>query len=1037
MRHHLTLFLLILTSTLSAQTFSNLSFRYLGVDGNRASAVVGEPGNPMVAYVGAASGGIFKTEDGGLNWRPIFDDQDVAAIGSLALAPSNPNQIWCGTGETFVIRPAHPLGNGVYKSSDAGKTWKHLGLEKTGRIGRIVVHPTDTNTIYVAALGNTHAPQQERGVYKTSDGGKTWTRVFFLNESTGCNEIEIDPNNPNILFAAMWQVDIKTWGLNSGGPASGIYRSTDAGKTWEPMNTRGIQFGTQHPVGKTSVCIAPSNSNVVYALIEDKEPCLYRSDNGGNSWTLVKKDHSMAQRAPYYTRVRVSTGNADEVYTICVNISKSKDGGKSWVTGEGSPWAMGGDCHDMWFDPKNPNRQMVAHDGCMNMTLNVGKTWENINLPIAQLYHVAVDSMIPYHVLGNRQDGYSYYGPSNSRSGGIPISDWRFVGGCESGFAQVDPFNPNLVWSGCYDGGLDVTDLRTGIARDVRPWPETQYGWNPQNVKYRWHWNFPMVLSRHRPNTVWVGSQYIHQTTNGGQSWQVISPDLTTADPKKMDNSGGIAYDNLYTWDGCTTLNMAESPVKEGILWVGTNDGLLHLTRDGGKSWENLTKNIPGLPAGGSVSCIEPSNFEAGTCYVSYRFLYVGNTQSYIFKTSDYGKSWTKIIGDLPQNQSSTVFQIREDPALKGLLYCGTDNALYFSPNDGKSWQRLRNNLPPVAVYGIAIQKHFGDLVLGTYGRGFYILDDLTPIRQFSAEVQKAESHLFGVRPAYRFQRVQGTHAEGGQFSGQNPAAGALINYYQKDTLQKSAELLVLSMQGDTLRKLKTVNKAGIQRTNWDLRPEPARLPKLRTKPRDKDWVELDKNGERSIYPWDLDMQPGVNAPMVPAGKYRVVYVANGKKQEQILELRNDPNVKGNDADIQKQYSFGLQLNRDLKATVKLIEDIEKQRSDLQKAIAREKSAEVKKDLSDLEEQLYQIESGLLDLKQTGARQDNFRNPVGVLERFLAIGKELLVSSGDHAPTDQQGEVHQLTKGKLEAAQAAYQGVLNSALWKKTVWKKP
>jgi hypothetical protein len=351
----------------------------------------------------------------------------------------------------------------------------------------------------------------------------------------------------------------------------------------------------------------------------------------------------MAQRAAYYTRVRVSTGDPDEVYTICVNISKSKDGGKTWAKSEGSPWAMGGDCHDMWFDPKNPNRAMVAHDGCMNMTYNGGKTWQNVTLPIAQLYHVAVDNDIPYNVYGNRQDGYSYRGPSNSLQGDIPLSLWRDVGGCESGFAQPDPSNSNIVWSGCYDSGLDVTNLETGVARDVRVWPETGYGWTPSDMKFRWHWNFPMLVSQHNGKKVFVGSQFIHKTTNGGQSWTIISPDLTTRDPAKMGNSGGVAFDNLFTWDGCTTLNMAESPIKEDFLWVGTNDGLLHISEDGGKNWTNVTANIPNLPAGGSVSCIDASSFDIGTAYISYRFIYVGDFKSYMFKTTDFGKTWTKI----------------------------------------------------------------------------------------------------------------------------------------------------------------------------------------------------------------------------------------------------------------------------------------------------------------------------------------------------------------------------------------------------------
>jgi photosystem II stability/assembly factor-like uncharacterized protein len=1013
--------------SLSAQNadskfFSELKYRYIGVDGNRTIAVVGEAGNPMVSYVGAASGGIWKTEDAGATWKPIFDDQDVCAIGALAIAPTNSNHVWAGTGETFVIRPAHPIGNGVYKSTDAGKTWTNMGLNATGRIGRIVVHPLDTNIVYVAALGHTHAPQQERGVYKTTDGGKTWTRVFFLDENTGCNEIEIDPSNPSVLYAAMWQVEIKTWGMNSGGKSSGIYRSRNAGQTWEPLNKPNqIAFGANHIVGKTSVCVAPSSPSVVYALIEDKEPCLYRSANGGDTWTLVRRDHSMAQRASYYTRVRVSTGNPDEVYTICVNISKLKDGGKTLAKGEGSPFAMGGDCHDMWFDPKDANRQMVAHDGVMNMTFNGGKTWINIDLPIAQMYHVAVDNDIPYNVYGNRQDGYSYRGPSNSLYRGIPLSLWRNVGGCESGFAQPDPSNSNIVWSGCYDGGLDVTDLTTDIARDVRVWPETGYGWKPADMTYRWHWNFPMVVSKHNPKKVLVGSQYVHQTTNGGQSWAIISPDLTTKDTAKMGNSGGISNDNLFTWDGCTLLNMAESPLKEGLIWVGSNDGLLHVTTNNGNNWTNITANIPDLPAGGTVSCMDPSNFSEGTCYVSYRFIYVGNFKSYMYKTTDYGKTWTKIVGDLPQNQSSTIFQIKEDPAKEGLLWAGTDNGVYFSPNDGKNWIRLKNNLPPVPVYGIAIQKNFKDLVIGTYGRGFYILDDITPIREYTEGVQKSDVHICAPRPAYRFIQRQGTHNDNAPFVGQNPAYGASINYFLKDTLKKACNITILTQKGDTIRQLKGTNKMGFNRINWDLRTEPARLPKLKTKPREKDWLEMDKNGERSIYPWDLDMQPGLNAPRVPPGYY-VIHLNTAELQlEQLVEVINDPSTPNTFDDIQKQYTFGLKLNKAIKETTQLIEDIERKRSELQQKIKEEKTPDKQNGMKSLEEKLYQIEGELFDIKQTGARQDNFRNPVKVLERLLAISKESINASGDHQPTNQQGDVYDIQRKKLDNAKKEYQ----------------
>ncbi|MBY0436153.1 MAG: glycosyl hydrolase, partial [Cyclobacteriaceae bacterium] len=402
------------------KTFADLRFRFIGPDGNRAIAVVGEPGNPNVSYIGAASGGIWKTEDMGFHWKPVFDETDDSSIGALAIAPSNPKQVWAGTGETFLIRPAHAVGNGVYKSSNAGKTWKKMGLEKTFLISRVIVHPTDTNTVYVATLGHARDPQQERGVYKTIDGGKNWERIFFVNENTGCSDMAMDTKDPNTLFAAMWEVEIKTWNLKSGGAGSGIYRSKDGGKTWQPLRN-GLESGSTHPVGKTSVDVAFTDPKRVYALVEDKEPRLYRSDDGGDSWKLMQQDHSMGQRAGYYTRLRVSTKNENELYTICVGIKKSIDGGKSFDKTFG-PWSAGGDNHDMWFDPKLPDRIMCAHDGCTNLSFNGGRTWKNINLPIAQMYHIAVDDQIPYYVYSNRQDAWSYRGPSRSLEGwSIPL----------------------------------------------------------------------------------------------------------------------------------------------------------------------------------------------------------------------------------------------------------------------------------------------------------------------------------------------------------------------------------------------------------------------------------------------------------------------------------------------------------------------------------------------------------------------------------------------------------------------------------------
>ena len=1016
----------LLSQSLESKALSQLNFRFIGPDGNRAIAVVGEPGNPNVSYIGAASGGIWKTEDMGYHWRPVFDKTDDSSIGALAIAPSSPKQVWAGTGETFLIRPAHAVGNGVYKSSNAGRTWKRMGLENTYTISRVIVHPTDTNTVYVASLGHAHGPQQERGVYKTTDGGKNWERVFFVNENTGASDLSMDPVNPDILYAAMWEVEIKTWNLKSGGAGSGIYRSRNGGKTWEPLRN-GLESGPAHPVGKTSVDVAFTNPKVVYALIEDTEPRLYRSEDGGDSWKLMQKDHSMGQRAGYYTRLRVSTRNENELYTICVGIMKSIDGGKSFDKSF-SPWSAGGDNHDMWFDPKIPDRIMCAHDGCVNLSFNGGKTWTNVNLPIAQMYHISVDDRVPYYVYSNRQDAWSYRGPSRSLEGfSIPLGMWHGVGGCESGFAQPDPFDNNIVWSGCYDGGLDVFDLTTKHMRDVRVWPQTQIGNTPANARYRWHWTFPMVLSRHTPGRVWVGSQHVHETSNKGQSWKEISPDLTTNDKSHQQNSGGMASDNLMTWDGCTLLSMAESPVKEGILWAGSNDGILSVTQDGGKTWSNVSANMPGLPKWATIRNIDASYFDAGTAYIAVNAMQNGDFGVYAYKTADFGKSFTRLQIDLPPSNSNVIHQLIEDPDKKGLLWLGTDNGLYYSPNDGKQWIRMKNNLPPVPIYGITVQRNFRDLVLATYGRGVYILDDITPIREFSEAVQASDAHLFSLRPAYRFQKQDAMKSERGSGSGQNPPYGADINYYLKTKSTDSVQVLIVNKKGETVQTIKGGNRTGVNRVYWDLRLEDYVLPKLATKPRGKDWVKLDTAGTRNMFVFDLDIGPGLTPPLVPPGEYTVVLKAHGKEVKQTLQVLKDPNAKSTDADIQKQFAQGINLFNSINASLKLIEDMEKTRSKLLKLSGDRK---IGKTALAMEEKIYQLEAKLHDIHQTGARMDIFRNPPQVLERLLAMSKEGIISSADSPPTDQQMEVYAITNKQLQDVDKAYNLLKQNADWK-------
>jgi len=1005
--------------------FKQLHFRFIGPDGNRAIAVTGVPGNPGIAYVGAASGGLFKTEDQGITWKPVFDSTDNSSVSALAIAPTAPNQVWAGTGETFLIRPAEAMGNGIYKSTNAGNTWTNMGLQATGRISRVIVDPNDSNTVYVGALGNTHAPQQERGVYKTTDGGRSWQRILFVDENTGCSDLSIDPQHPNILYAAMWQVAFNTWNLNSGGPGSGIFRSKDGGRTWERLN-KGLPGGAAHPVGKTSVDVAYSSPNIVYALIEDKDPGLYRSEDGGDSWKLMFTSHSMAQRASYYTRVRVSTGDPNDVFTICVTVMESKNGGKSFNgNGENGDYRPGGDTHDMWFDPKNPSRAMVAHDGCMNMTYNKGKTWQNVNLPIAQLYHVAVDNQVPYYVYGNKQDATSYRGPSNSLQGGIPLSLWRVVGGCESGYAQPDPVDNNIIWSGCYDGGLDRMDLRTGHIRDVRAWPEAGYGYPPAEMKYRWHWNYPMTISRHNHNKVYIGSQYVHVTTNEGQTWTVISPDLTTNDKSHQQSSGGVSTDNLFTFDGCTLYSMAESPVKEGVLWTGSNDGLVQVTQDDGRHWDNVTANIPGLPKWSTIRSIDASSFDAGTVYISVDGQFIGDFKPYIYKSTDFGKTWTSITSNFPQSNSSFVHQIKEDPGKKGSLWAGTDNGLYFSPDDGAHWIHIRNNLPPVPIYGITIQPNFKDLVLATYGRGFYILDDITPFRDLTTEIQQSEAYLFPLRKAYRFRPKESIHAERSSSSGQNPPYGASINYYLKEAVKDSVKILIRDGQGNTIQQMKGSDKVGINRVWWDLGLQPYVLPPLRTRPEDADWVKLDSTGARAMVIYDLDIGPGLPTTKVLPGTYTVVLKIGSKEWKQTVEVLRDPNTVGSDEDIQKQYTFGTKIYGSIQSILHMIDTLEILRGKILAANNNPKlSKKEKTRLAAWENTLYKTESLLHDTHQTGAREDIFRSPAQLLERFLTISKEAISGGSDFRPTDQHQQVYDLLSGRLVTARAKYEEAL-------------
>lgn len=1005
-------------SQIDNAVFQNLNFRFIGPEGNRAIAVAGVPGDPMISYIGAASGGLWKTTDAGLNWQPIFDKQDVSSIGSIAIASSNPDVVWVGTGETFIIRPAHAMGDGIYKSEDAGKTWKNMGLEKTGRIGRVVVHPTNPDIVYAAALGHTFGPQQERGVFKTTDGGKTWKRIFFIDEGTGAADIAIDPNNPDNLLVGMWSIHIQTWGLNSGGPGGGVYRSMDGGDTWEAMKDKGLPGGKDNPVGKTAVAISASNPNVVYALFEIDSPALYRSEDFGDTWKLMTRNHDINERAPYYTRMAISPTNSEELYFPNVKFSISKDGGKT-ILGN---YDAGGDNHDVWVDPKNSDRIMVAHDGCVSISLNHGKSYQRVVLPIAQMYHVAVDDQIPYNVYGNRQDGYSYKGPSNSLQGYIPIGLWEGVGGCESGFAQPDPFDNNIVWSGCYDGGLERYNLRTGHARDIRVWPEAGYGWAPADMKFRWYWNFPLAFSPHKKHRAYVGSQFVHKSDDDGQSWQIISPDLTRNEKSHQQDSGGIAIDNLMTWDGAVLIAIEESEIEPGFIMTGSNDGLVHITRNYGETWENVSPNIPDLPEWGTISNIEISKHKKGTAYITVDLHHMGNFDPFVYKTADYGKSWKKISNSVPKSIHSFVHVVKEDPKKQGMLYLGTDNALYISFDDGDHWMHLRNNLPPSPVYWLEIQERFDDLVVGTYGRGYYILDNISPLREYVEEAQGKDVHLFSLRQAYRFHEKQSIKTDGPSLnSGENPAYGAEINYFLKDTLAKNVEIQIISESNEFIRTLKGKNKQGVNRVIWDLRYEPTYKPMIRTTPPGRPWVQLKGEGWRPLVTWDLDLMLGQFGPKVVPDVYKVKLIVDNQEFVSELKVLKDPVSEGSLADIKAQVEVSLELRDAMNLAVNMINTIEVVRSELDSILPKLNKKSDIEQAKALSKTAQSIAGSLYDIHLTGAREDAFRSPMQLYGRLSALASDLTGHGIDFKPTDQQREVQVIFNKRLKAVEETFQ----------------
>jgi photosystem II stability/assembly factor-like uncharacterized protein len=1008
--------------------YRSMQFRYIGPPGNRVTSVLGVPGDPNVYYAGAASGGVWKSWDGGERWYPIFDNEPAQSIGSIAIAPSAHNIVWVGTGEPF-IRSNVSLGDGIYKSTDSGKTWQHMGLDKTGRIGRILIDPQNPDIVYAAALGTCYGPQQERGVYRTTDGGKTWKRVLFVDENTGVYDLTMDPTDPLHLIAASWQIDIKTWGRKSGGPGSGLFVTNDGGDNWTRLTGHGLP---PSPLGKIAVSFAPSDARRVYALIETGQGgTLWRSDDGGADWMVVNYSRLLNERPHYYTRMLVMPDNENEVYFPSNGISATFDGGQTTdhmhcpgfdPTAKTSParggYGCGGDNHDMWADPKDPSRMMIGSDGGVLISTTRGRSFHEIRLPIAQMYHVAVDNRVPYDVYGQMQDGMPLRGPSDvPYQGEISASEWTTTAGCETGWSIPDPVDNNIVWGGCYAGVTERFDAKSGFARSVSVWPDRTMGANAGQVKIRMNWTYPIAIAPWDHNTIYVGAQYVERTTDGGQTWQQISPDLTLNDPSMHGDSGGLTVDNLSVEYAGVVYAIGASPLEKGQIWAGTNDGQVQMTRDDGAHWTNLTANIPGLPPKMTVDSIEPSKYAAGTCYVAFDGHQVDIFDPYLYKTTDYGKTWTKITDGIPSSPLSYTHVVREDPVRRGLLYAGTESGLYISLDDGAHWQPFQLNLPHAPVYWLTIQPTYDDLVIGTYGRGFWILDDISPLQKMKPEDSRPDIDLFPVRKAFRLRAgIRRELAPNGVSVGQDPPYGVPINYYLKaDT--KDIKLEIDDNSGKEVQHLHPTGHPGVNRIWWDLRYDTPVAVALRTTPPGNPhiWEEKRFAGHLTRPIFYYGVSRGNNSPLVAPGTYTVKLTIGGHTETQPITVVKDPNTPATLEDAMASSALDYRIYKDTERSAQLINQIEwsrKQLEDTRRLLVASGAAKSLLDATDAVNNKYLAQEDQL-MHPTIAEGDekSFRGPLGLYLKFVWLqaeagtGEADVSGNSDYQPTDPEKQV--------------------------------
>ena len=994
-----------------------MRFRNIGpFRGGRVTAVAGVRGQRGVHYQGATGGGVWKTADGGASWEAVSDkDFRTGSVGAVAVSESDPNVVWAGMGEA-PIRGNVSHGDGVWRSTDAGRSWKHLGLPATRQISALRVHPKDPDVAWVAAQGKVWGPNEERGVYRTKDGGRTWTRVLFVDAATGASDLALDPSNPRILYAGFWQVVRRPWELVSGGPGSSLYRSDDGGDTWTRLK-KGLPEGTW---GKVGVAASGARPGRVWALVESEKGGLFRSDDYGESFTKVNEDNNLRQRAWYYTGVTADPGSADTVWVTNVQLWKSVDGGKSFS----SIPTPHGDHHDLWIDPDDPLHLVVGDDGGAYVTYDGARTWSSIdNQPTGQFYRVAADDRFPYRVYGAQQDNTTVAIASRARGREIGREDWHSVGGCESGWIAPKPGDPDVVYAGCYGGSITRYDHRTGEEREITAWPQLAIGRPASDLKYRIQWNAPILVSKHDPNVLWHAAQVLLESRDEGQSWKEISPDLTRNDEVKQGSSGGpITKDNTGVEVYGTIFALAESPLAKGLLWAGTDDGRVHVTRDGGATWKDVTPK--GFPEGIQVNSLDASSHDAGAAYLAGTLYKLGDFTPHLWKTADYGASWTRIDAGIPRDAFTRV--VREDPVRRGLLFAGTETGLHLSLDDGKSWSRFQRNLPAVPVTDLLVKD--GDLVVATQGRAFWILDDLSPLRQWNDGVAASKLHLFAPPAAVRFPGG-GDPAKPPKGAGQNPPPGAIFSFWLKDAPKEGEVVSLEILDGEKVLRRFTNEKRdekGDEKPAEDV-DDPAEKP-------------LAPVAGLNRFSWDLrGLAPSLvlkavlwgskDGPLVAPGRYGVRVTAFGETRTASVEVVPNPAVKVSREELARQASLLAELTAALSRTHETVRTLRDVRAQVVAIDSRAKKSgagwSVAGAATALEKRLLAAESALVNPKLKSP-QDVLNFPPALDHQI--VGLVSAVSSADAPPTAGALAYWNELKGTLSTAERAARDVLHAGV---------